>query len=615
MLCRARSMRIAGCLPVVLFLLSGANAFAADEPTAEEIERLLAAESFTVERWPVWRERLLNWIDGDKEILRPAFDAARAFVLAESGEHAQLEPPLADDAFAWYLLGSAQIYDSVGEPNPAARANAAVLSLQESLKRDAEFARSHRYLALAHLMRSKSANDVMAREADKALQRARELDPRLPVEWVPAAAFTMSGQFARAVRHWRKAITEEPHESGYAVGLSQCLLASWKPGDRPLGPEIETLVDRFPEDGALRCFFAAGLAQDGDFERAIEELDRARERGTDPDEILGAETVDQIVTLAQPSLATRLGRGAVWFALVYGSVMIAMGAFAWVMAAFTRGTKVTHLTGGESVEVVQTGRVVRTGDETLLARMYSLALVAGLVLFYIAVPFVILGLLGGTAGLLYLILMTGRVPVKLFIIILVVGLAMAWSVVKSLFTRSSDEGFGISKTPDEEPRLHQLLADVAQRVDTDAVDDVYIGPGAGIGVHQTGRGPFGLFGVKNRVLTLGLSSLQFLNVDELRSILAHEYAHFSHGDTFFSRFIYQVKMSIESSLQGMGEAGGVMNYVNPFYWFMYLYYRSYSMMAAGFSRSREFLADRMAVALYGADVFGCAMMRVATRGS
>jgi Zn-dependent protease with chaperone function len=39
------------------------------------------------------------------------------------------------------------------------------------------------------------------------------------------------------------------------------------------------------------------------------------------------------------------------------------------------------------------------------------------------------------------------------------------------------------------------------------------------------------------------------------------------------------------------------------------------MMAAGFSRSREFLADRMAVSLYGRDVFESALTTVATEGT
>jgi Zn-dependent protease with chaperone function len=109
--------------------------------------------------------------------------------------------------------------------------------------------------------------------------------------------------------------------------------------------------------------------------------------------------------------------------------------------------------------------------------------------------------------------------------------------------------------------------------------------------------------------------MHYLTVDELRAILAHEYAHFSHRDTFYSRFIYQVTLSIEQAVRGMGQSGGWVNYVNPFFWLLVLYYKAYTLLAAGFSRSREFLADRMAASLYGSDVFASALTRVATDGA
>src|SRR5262249_9433637 len=157
--------------------------------------------------------------------------------------------------------------------------------------------------------------------------------------------------------------------------------------------------------------------------------------------------------------------------------------------------------------------------------------------------------------------------------VVVMGLGGAWAVLKGLFTAPASGSFGIPKTPEQCPRLYQALAEVAGRVDTSPVDEVYLAPGSGIGVHQEGRGPFGIFGVKRRVLTLGLSTLHFLTQGELKAILAHEYAHFSHADTFYNRFIYQVTLSIESALNGLGASGGALNYVNPFYWFLYLYYR------------------------------------------
>jgi Zn-dependent protease with chaperone function len=250
-----------------------------------------------------------------------------------------------------------------------------------------------------------------------------------------------------------------------------------------------------------------------------------------------------------------------------------------------------------------------------VATFYALALVAGLLLFYVAIPFLVVGLVAATGGLLYLIFMLPRIPVKLIVLVVVFGLGGAWAVLKSVFARPSTGSFGLPKTAEECPRLYEALAEVANRVDTQPVHEIYLAPGSSIGVHQEGRGPFGICGVKRRVLTLGLSTLHFLTIGELKSILAHEYAHFSHRDTFYNRFIFQVALSITQALQGMGAAGGKLNYINPFFWFLYLYYKCYNLLSAGFSRSREFLADRMAATLYGSDVFTSALTKVSTDGA
>jgi Zn-dependent protease with chaperone function len=65
----------------------------------------------------------------------------------------------------------------------------------------------------------------------------------------------------------------------------------------------------------------------------------------------------------------------------------------------------------------------------------------------------------------------------------------------------------------------------------------------------------------------------------------------------------------------MSAAGGFLNYINPFYWFWWLYLRAYTLLANGFSRSREFLADRQAVAAYGKQAFISGLTKVAVDGA
>ncbi len=53
----------------------------------------------------------------------------------------------------------------------------------------------------------------------------------------------------------------------------------------------------------------------------------------------------------------------------------------------------------------------------------------------------------------------------------------------------------------------------------------------------------------------------------------------------------------------MNAAAGSLNYFNPFYWFYWMHLKAFNLLSAGFSRSREFLADRRAAVAYGKQAF------------
>jgi Zn-dependent protease with chaperone function len=245
-------------------------------------------------------------------------------------------------------------------------------------------------------------------------------------------------------------------------------------------------------------------------------------------------------------------------------------------------------------------------------KLYAVALILSLLLFYMAVPFVSAGVILVTVALMYLALMAPFFRLHLMAVVGVMGFGIAIAVLKSLFAKTSPETFGVRKTEQDCPQLIDTVRSVAEAVETDFVDQVYVAPGSEIGVHQQGRGPFGILGVKRRVLVLGFGSVQVLTIGELKAILAHEYAHFTHRDTLYSRIVHQVTMSIREALRAMGEHLGSLNYVNPFFWFFYLYFKAYSTLSAGFFRTREYMADRMAASLYGRNAFVSALTKVAT---
>ena len=128
-----------------------------------------------------------------------------------------------------------------------------------------------------------------------------------------------------------------------------------------------------------------------------------------------------------------------------------------------------------------------------------------------------------------------------------------------------------------------------------------------------GSGPLGLFR-RRRFMEIGIPAFSQLTQSEFKSVIAHEYGHFTHRDAFYTQFISRVTGSLTYSMAVMQLAGGVLTYVNPFYWFYWLYLRAYMLLAAGFSRSREFLADRRAVVAFGKEAFASGLTKISVDG-
>src|SRR5207245_7973672 len=89
------------------------------------------------------------------------------------------------------------------------------------------------------------------------------------------------------------------------------------------------------------------------------------------------------------------------FADVYALFMVLMAGFGVVLSQRIRGSRAIMLLGEEPQELVSQGQVQRSDAESLLARLYAFGLVLGLVLFYVAVPFILAGLLMATGLMLY----------------------------------------------------------------------------------------------------------------------------------------------------------------------------------------------------------------------
>src|SRR5262249_27474960 len=212
----------------------------------------------------------------------------------------------------------------------------------------------------------------------------------------------------------------------------------------------------FPQDGQLACLHGMALARNNQMRRAAAELGRARSLGVQPEKLFPSDVVHRIEEEGAPSISERAVWILIYFTGFYALVMALMALFGVILAGRTRGARALDLLTPEEGEMVSAGQVARITGESGLAKLYGLALVAGLILFYAAIPFIIGGLIMVTWWLLQLIFMMGRIPVKLVLIVVIVGIGGAWAVLKSVFSRPPSGAFGLPKTAQECPRVHQM---------------------------------------------------------------------------------------------------------------------------------------------------------------
>lgn len=372
--------------------------------------------------------------------------------------------------------------------------------------------------------------------------------------------------------------------------------------------EFAEISAQFPNDGELQVGYGVALAYASDFAAAQRAFDRGQALGADLESMVGQKGLRDIARLRDEQAERQAVDDAMNYAVI-GSLGFAGVLLVWIGVMFVAGMLLA-VSIPRTPSSSQVSKLELSRREIWLERFYLVALSLSLLLFYISVPFVAAGILVVTLCLVGLLLVLRVLHYGL----LYRGCWPVWHMLRLVFLGSSSDLLGIEVNSEQHPKLFEELQSVADRIETPVINRVFLVPGAQVAVRQEGAGPFGLLGRRNRVLQLGVSILPWLTMSEFRSILAHEYAHFSHRDPFFGRFIFQVNASLFNSLSVMQAAAGSLNYVNPFYGLYWLYLRAYNLLSAGYSRSREFLADRRALSAYGRQPFVSGLTKIYQEG-
>ena len=240
-------------------------------------------------------------------------------------------------------------------------------------------------------------------------------------------------------------------------------------------------------------------------------------------------------------------------------------------------------------------------NSTLLSdrvrNLYTKALTATSVFYYLSIPVVMLLVVLVLGGILYGFFALRWVPIKIAgILVLVMGVSL-WSMLKSLFIRVKDVEPGQKLDLSAQPRLRAALEDVAAQIGTRPVDNVYLTPFTEVAVMERGKGR-----QKERCLILGVAAIDALKVLPFKAVLGHEYGHFTNRDTSGGTFALSVRRSLGATAMALAQ-GGVASWYNPAWLFVIGFFRIFLRISEGASRLQEILADRWAVFSYGAKAF------------
>ena len=149
----------------------------------------------------------------------------------------------------------------------------------------------------------------------------------------------------------------------------------------------------------------------------------------------------------------------------------------------------------------------------------------------------------------------------------------------------------------EAPRLFDLLAEVAARVEARPPDEVRLAYLPCCGVVAWDR---------SRALLLGLPLLPVLTVGELRAVLAHELAHLARGDATWSA---RVVRSVEVLAAGLYDHGATSR--GPLRWWGIACERGAARLLGPMAEGQEARADRCSGTIAGGADSAAALIKVA----
>ena len=248
-------------------------------------------------------------------------------------------------------------------------------------------------------------------------------------------------------------------------------------------------------------------------------------------------------------------------------------------------------------------------SERRLRQIYRAVLNVAGIYYYISLPIVALLLVIVCGGVVYGFLAIGRIPIQLTVVLIIGVFTTLWGMAKSLFLRAKSVQPGRALARAEAEGLWQLSEEVARDLDTRPIDEIRLTPGTDLCVYEQGTWREKMDNRAKRVLVLGAAVLNDFKISAFRSVLAHEYGHFSNRDTAGGDVALRVRNDMIKFYYAMVEAGQ-NTWLNVAFHFLRGYNLIFRRISHGATRLQEVLADRVAARHYGPAAFESGLRHV-----
>jgi len=185
----------------------------------------------------------------------------------------------------------------------------------------------------------------------------------------------------------------------------------------------------------------------------------------------------------------------------------------------------------------------------------------------------------------------------IFGFVLIPLLGAIWHCIKSK-SQSYDDEIKI----DRHSRIGKIITELSHHSKIKKPDHLYISEGSEIAV----------FGFRKKKMVIGLASLRFMNDEEIKAILAHEYGHYLNNDTIWgfltARIQYFLEVIEHVSKESIDGIYSALVYI-PTYAIFFLLNRYYHLVSMWHSRKKEYDADQFAASIVGEKTFAKALVK------